>query len=86
MYTRIAFALLLIALATPSGARELSAGDRQRLLAHLDMTESWLASEVEGLTPEQLKFRMTPDSWTVMDVIEHLATAEHQYWEQLRTR
>jgi hypothetical protein len=46
-------------------------GDRQRLLAHLSMTEDWLTSELEGLSAEQVKYRMTPDSWSIMDVVEH---------------
>jgi hypothetical protein len=59
-------------------------GDRQRLLEHLRMTEGWVASEVEDLSPAQLRYRMTPESWTVMDVVEHLAIAEPQYWQQLK--
>jgi hypothetical protein len=27
---------------------------------------------------------MTPESWSVMDVVEHLAIAEPQYWQKLR--
>jgi hypothetical protein len=75
--------LLLLSLAASSTAQGLSDGDRQRLLAHLEMTESWLLSELDGLSPEQLKFRMTPESWTIVDVVEHLAIAEPQYWDQL---
>ena len=63
----------------------MTAGDRQRLLAHLEMTESWLAGELEGLSPEQLKFRMTPDSWTILEVVEHLGIAEPQYWERVQS-
>ena len=84
MHISIASALIVFGLAAPLAAQGLSTGDRQRLMAHLEMTESWLASEVEGLTPEQLKFRMTPESWSVMDVVEHLAIAEVQYWDQLQ--
>jgi hypothetical protein len=47
------------------------------------MTESWLVSELEGLSADQLKFRITPESWSITDVIEHLAIAEPQYWDQL---
>jgi hypothetical protein len=84
MQKRLAVVLIVFAFAVPLRAQGLGPGDRQRLLAHLEMTESWLASEIEGLTPEQLKFRMTPESWTVMDVVEHLAIAEVQYWDQLQ--
>ena len=62
----------------------MTPGDRQRLLAHLEMTESWLVTEVQGLSEGQLRFRMTPESWSITDVVEHLAIAEPQYWKQLQ--
>ena len=61
----------------------MTAGDRQRLLAHLEMTENWLVSEVKGLSEAQLRFRIKPESWSITDVIEHLSIAEPQYWKQL---
>jgi hypothetical protein len=73
----------LLAAVTPMSA-SMKDGDRQRLLAHLDMTESWLASEVDGLTAEQLKFQMTPESWSISEVVEHLAIAEPQYWQRVQ--
>jgi DinB superfamily len=66
-----------------AAAEPMTKGDRQRLLTHLEMTESWLASEVAGLSAAQLTFQMTPDSWSVTDVVEHLAIAEPQYWQQV---
>jgi DinB superfamily len=74
------------ALAAPSTvlADPMTAGERQRVLAHFEMTEAWLASETSGLSTAQLTFRMTPDSWSVQDVVEHLAIAEPQYWQQLQ--
>jgi hypothetical protein len=71
-----------VALVSTGRAEPLSQGDRQRLLAHLEMTESWLVSEIEGLSPAQVNFRMSPSSWTILDVLEHLAIAEPQYWER----
>jgi hypothetical protein len=77
--------LFLVAASVPSAAADpLSDGDRNRLLAHLRMTEGWLTAEVEGLTPAQLRYRTTPESWTIMDVVEHLAVAEPQYWQQVQ--
>ena len=73
-----------VLLSTHLGAEPMKAGDRQRLLAHLEMTESWLISELNGLSPAQLTYKMTPDSWSIADVTEHLAIAEPQYWEQLQ--
>jgi hypothetical protein len=66
-----------------SSAQGISAGDRQRLLAHLEMTESWLQSELKGLSEAQLRFRLKPDTWSITDVVEHLSIAEPQYWKQL---
>ena len=76
--------LAALLLAAPLAADELTPGDRERLVAHLEMTESWLVSEVSGLSAAQISFRMTPDSWSVTDVVEHLAIAEPQYWTQLQ--
>lgn len=66
------------------GAEGISDSDRQRLLAHLEMTESWLVSEVEGLTPRQFTFKMTPESWSILEVVEHLSIAEPQYWQRVQ--
>ena len=84
MRTHLSIALLATTLASPLASAPLSDGDRQRLLAHLDMTESWLGTEIESLTPEQLTFRMTPDAWTITEVVEHLVLAEPQYWQRLQ--
>jgi DinB superfamily len=75
-----------LALAAPSIvlADPMTAGERQRVLAHFEMTEAWLASETTGLSTAQLTFRMTPDSWSIQDVVEHLAIAEPQYWQQVQ--
>jgi hypothetical protein len=75
--------VLAVSLPAASSAQGISAGDRQRLLAHLEMTESWLASELKGLSEAQLSFRMKADSWSITDVVEHLSIAEPQYWKQL---
>ena len=42
------------------------------------MTERWLVNELERLSPAQLVFRTTPDSWSITDVVEHLSIAEPQ--------
>src|SRR5215218_5183527 len=84
MRTLFTLAILIAVSAASTSAEPLSDGDRQRLLAHLHMTEEWLTTELEGLTPAQLRYRMTPESWTIMDVVEHLAIAEPQYWQQLK--
>ena len=84
MRTLLTLVLLIVFSAGAARADAMTDDDRQRLLGHLRMTESWVTTEVEGLTPAQLRYRMTPDSWTIVDVVEHLAVAEPQYWQQLQ--
>jgi hypothetical protein len=62
----------------------MTTGERQRLIAHLEMTESWLESEVKGLSDTQREFKMTADSWSVEEVVMHLAIAEPQYWASFK--
>src|SRR5512134_3300438 len=79
-------ALIVASMSLPAAlsAEGMSAGDRQRLLAHLEMTEGWLVGELQGLSEAQLRFRMTPQSWSITDVVEHLAIAEPQYWQRVQ--
>ncbi len=80
----VAVVVASTALAPPTAlADPLTPGERQRLIAHLQMTEDWLTGELAGLSDAQLAFRMTPGSWSVKDVVEHLAIAEPQYWTNL---
>jgi hypothetical protein len=74
---------LTLTLPAAAAAGPMTEGERQRLLAHLEMTEAWLASELGGLSPAQLSFKMSPESWSIREVVEHLAIAEPQYWKQV---
>ena len=84
MRNTLALLTFVVVAASVPAAAQIKDGDRQRLIAHLEMTESWLVSEVQGLSHAQLTYKMTPESWSIMDVAEHLAVAEPQYWEQLQ--
>lgn len=59
--------------------------DRQRLIAHFEMTNSWLADEVAHLTAEQMHFRPAPNSWNIIDCVEHLTLAEPEYWKMYQS-
>jgi hypothetical protein len=65
-------------------AASMTPEERDHLVAHLAMTESWLASEVSGLSDAQLKFRPAPGKWTILDVVEHLTLSEPGYWDDLK--
>jgi hypothetical protein len=58
--------------------------DRDRLIAHLQLTGSWLPDEVMHLSPAQLEYRAAPDKWTIAEVVQHLVIAEPGYWKLLQ--
>lgn len=77
-------AMLLLAASASPGAGPLTAVERQRLIAHLDMTERWLADEVSRLSAAQLAFRPTPDGWSILQVVDHLVVVGPIYWQDLQ--
>ena len=58
--------------------------ERQRLIAHLDMTERWLTDEVSRLSSAQLAFKSAPDAWSIMQVVDHLVVVGPIYWRDLQ--
>src|SRR5688572_15271722 len=74
----------VLSIASSAFAGPMTTGERQRLIAHLEMTEAWLESEVNGLSDRQREFKMTPESWSVEEVVMHLAIAEPQYWASFK--
>ena len=69
---------------TIAGAGPMTDVERQRLLAHMEMTSSWLIDEITGLTPAQLAFRRAPEEWSIAQVIDHLLVVSPIYWSDLQ--
>jgi hypothetical protein len=82
-WRRVVPALLAIAMASPAAA-EISERDRQHLVAHLEMTASWLIDEVSNLSQAQLEFRRAPGTWNILEVVEHLVVVGPIYWDDLQ--
>lgn len=82
-----AFATTLLCLAVvaantlPLLAAPMTERDRERLIAHLEMTTSWLPDEVAHVSQAQLDYRPAPDKWTIAEVVQHLVLAEPGYWK-----
>jgi hypothetical protein len=78
--------LAFLCLACPAllSAAPMTALERERLLEHFQMTESWLVSELAGLNGKQLNWRAAEGKWSVAEVVAHLAIAEPQYWDQVK--
>jgi hypothetical protein len=65
-----------------ASAAPLTELERQRLVAHLEMTSAWFPDEVSGLSPAQLQFRPAPGVWSILEVVEHLNITSPIYWRQ----
>ena len=77
-------AALLFTTHAAAADAQLSDVERQRLVAHLEMTASWLLDEVSGLSQGQLDFRRVPGSWNIREVIDHLIVVGPIYWDDLQ--
>jgi hypothetical protein len=84
MRTPILVAALALYATTSPGAAELTILERQHLVAHLEMTRNWLIDEVSNLSRAQLEFRRASDSWSILEVIEHLVVVGPIYWKDLQ--
>jgi hypothetical protein len=75
--------VLWLSLTTPAPA-ELTPIERQRLVAHMEMTAGWLSDEVSRLSRAQLEFRRAPGTWSILEVLDHLVVVGDIYWEDLQ--
>ncbi|MBL9200352.1 MAG: DinB family protein [Opitutaceae bacterium] len=74
---RTVLLLSLLATAVASFAADtLSADDRKKGLAYLEKTRAGVAAAVKGLSEAQMKFKSAPDRWSVLETLEHIASAE----------
>jgi hypothetical protein len=78
----IVVSALLVLTSPPQG--QISPLERQRLIAHMQMTSSWLADEVSNLSRSQVEFRRAPGTWTILEVLDHLVVVGPIYWEDLQ--
>lgn len=69
-------ALLALCSASLLPAAPLAALERERLLEHYRMTQSWLVSELAGLSEAQTQWRAAENKWSIADVVAHLAIAQ----------
>jgi hypothetical protein len=81
--TAAAVVLFVVSAAAPR-AGPLTEVERQHLVAHLEMTGSWLEDELSGLSPAQLGFRRAPEAWTILEVFDHLVVVGPIYWNDLQ--
>ena len=81
---RALIAALLTLTAAVASAEPLTPLERQRLVAHMEMTARWLEDEVAGLSPQQLAYRPSSTSWSILEVVDHLVVVGPIYWNSLQ--
>lgn len=58
----------------------------QTLIAHLESSRKAFIDEVAGLAPDQCTIRSSGEAWSILDIVEHIATVEIGVLEVFRTR
>jgi hypothetical protein len=58
----------------------------ETLLAHLENSRKAFIEEVTGLTAAQCSLRPSDESWSILDVVEHIATVEIGVLQVFQTR
>jgi hypothetical protein len=84
MRTPLLIATLTVGAIVSVHSVELTPMERSHLVAHLEMTGSWLVDEVSNLSQEQLTFRPSSAVWSIMEVVEHLIVVGPIYWNDLQ--
>jgi hypothetical protein len=56
--------------------RPLTPEERSKLVAQLETGRDKLAAAIKGLSESQLKWKQSPERWSVLEITEHLALIE----------
>lgn len=59
----------------------ISKKERKDALKLLKDTEKGVQDQVNGLTEAQLKFKPSPDKWSVEECVKHIAKSEEMLWQ-----
>lgn len=68
------YALLLLGAVAFSQA--LTRADREKGVQYLEQTRDGVVEATKGLSDAQMKFKPSPDRWSVAETLEHIALAE----------
>lgn len=68
--------LIAMTAVTALFAQDSAAVDRTKLLDHLSKSREGFERSIQGLTPEQWKFKPAPEVWSVAECAEHIVLTE----------
>jgi len=80
----LSLAALMLLGSAQAAAAQITPTERERLVAHLEMTAAWFLDEVSSLSPAQLDFKPAPRAWSIRQVIDHLVVVGQIYWDDLQ--
>ncbi|MBD1260286.1 DinB family protein [Maribacter polysiphoniae] len=58
------------------GTSGITEEERDMALTELERTQDYLLNTLEGLTESQLKYKPSPESWSIAECVEHLSISE----------
>ena len=79
----LTLSVALLLAATAPAVAQMTDLERERLVAHLEMTSRWLEDELSSLSQAQVEFRRAPGTWSILENLEHLVVVGPIYWKDL---
>lgn len=76
------FSVVLLAAFTISGG--LTKEEREMATSELNQSKDRLLSVIDDLNEEQLDFKVTEDSWSIAECVEHITISEISFAEMLQ--
>lgn len=68
--------VLVFALSAVALGQSLTAVEREKAVKYLEQTRDGVIAATQGLSEAQMKFKPSPDRWSVAETLEHIAVAE----------
>ena len=78
--------LIPAVLTLSAAAQPVTPAEKEHALTYLAQTRDGLVAATKGLSEAQLKFKPSPDRWSVAEVMEHLALIEDLINQGIFTR
>ena len=64
----------------------ITSAERETAINYLTETKEALLKSVDDLSESQLNFKITSESWTIKQCVEHIALTETDLWEMIQDK
>ena len=76
-------AIFSAVISTAQTTKQLTAQEREYAIKLSNETEAGVFNAVKGLSEAQLKFKASPEKWSVEECVKHIAAAEINLWKMV---